>query len=554
MTVASRFSSAAGHALLGLGDGELGAVETLVLLGHLVKIDVQAVGELAHGDGDAARAEVVAALDEAAGVAAAEQALQLALHGGVALLDLGTVLLDGLDVVRLGRTGGAADAVTAGAAAEQDDLVAGRGALAAHVVGRRGAHDGTDLHALGHVAGVVELGDLAGGKADLVAVGGVSGSGGGHELALRQLAGKRLGHRHGRIGGTRDAHRLVDVAAARERVTDGAADAGRRAAEGLDLGRVVVSLVLEEEQPVLVLAVDIDGHAHGAGVDLLGLVEVLQLTGLLEIFGADGAHVHEADGLLVAAELVADLHVAVESRLDDLVVDRDVVEHGAEGGVAAVVGPVGVDHADLGDGRVAALVEEVLLTKRDIRLVHGKAQVGDHGGKARPVELAEAGQDRDGLRLGDVGGEGLGLVEAGDARLDRVHHVVLDGFHIRIGQVAGEDVHLRRAHDGTLTAGDELDALARGVGALVELAGQELDGEHGGAGHVGQLVVGEVDLRLGEHDGPAAVEELLVGALDVVAVEKAQALEAGDAKDTGQLAFELGRLDVKSGLLLHVDA
>ena len=131
-----------GHALLGLGNRELGAVQAVVLLGDHVEVDVEAVGELAHGDGHAARAEVVAALDEATGVAAAEEALQLALHGGIALLDLGAVLLDGLDVVGLGGAGGAADAVTAGAATEQDDLVAGGGALAADVARRGGAHHG----------------------------------------------------------------------------------------------------------------------------------------------------------------------------------------------------------------------------------------------------------------------------------------------------------------------------------------------------------------------------------------------------------------------------
>ena len=62
----------AGHTLLGLGDGELGAVQAVVLLGNGVQIDIQAVGKLAHGDRDAAGAKVVAALDQAAGIAAAE--------------------------------------------------------------------------------------------------------------------------------------------------------------------------------------------------------------------------------------------------------------------------------------------------------------------------------------------------------------------------------------------------------------------------------------------------------------------------------------------------
>ena len=78
------------HALLAFADSQLGAVQALVLLGNFVQVNVQAVGQLADGNGNAACAKVVAALDHAAGVLAAEQALQLTLNGGVALLHLGT--------------------------------------------------------------------------------------------------------------------------------------------------------------------------------------------------------------------------------------------------------------------------------------------------------------------------------------------------------------------------------------------------------------------------------------------------------------------------------
>ena len=63
--VASRFSSVAmamnlstssgaratADALLALADGQLGAVQTLVLLGDLVQVDIQAVGQLTDGNG-----------------------------------------------------------------------------------------------------------------------------------------------------------------------------------------------------------------------------------------------------------------------------------------------------------------------------------------------------------------------------------------------------------------------------------------------------------------------------------------------------------------------
>jgi len=74
------------HALLRFGDRKLGAVQPLVLLAHGVKLDGKTVGQLADGNRHAARAKVVAALDEARHLAVAEQALDLALFGRVALL------------------------------------------------------------------------------------------------------------------------------------------------------------------------------------------------------------------------------------------------------------------------------------------------------------------------------------------------------------------------------------------------------------------------------------------------------------------------------------
>ena len=173
-----------GHALLALGDGQFGAVQAVVLLAHGIQLDLQTVGQLANGHGHAAGAKVVAALDEAGHVAVAEQALDLPLLGGVALLHLAGHGGQRLLVVALGGAGGTADAVTAGAAAQQDDHVAGGGALPDHVFSGGSTHHSAALQTLGDIALVVHLGHMAGGKADLVAVGGIARSGGGRQLAL----------------------------------------------------------------------------------------------------------------------------------------------------------------------------------------------------------------------------------------------------------------------------------------------------------------------------------------------------------------------------------
>ena len=455
----------------------------------------------------------------------------------------------------LGAARGTADAVTAGTAAEKHDLVARGGALATHVAGGRGAHHGADLHALGHVAGVVELGDLAGGKADLVAVGGVAGRRRAADLALRELAGKRARHGCRGVGGAGHAHGLVHVAAARERVADGAADAGGCATKGLNLGGVVVRLVLEEVEPVLVVAVDVDLGLRGAGVDFLGLVQAGELARVLEPLGANGAHVHEADGLVVAAELVTDVHVATERGRDLWVVELDVRKAGTKGGVAAVVGPVGVDHADLGDGGHASLARKVALAELGVRHVHCHAAIAHEVFDALLVQVEEAAQDLDVRRLRVGGGEGLARRERRLARFDRVDHVVLDGLEVVIGERALQHVDLCVSHRGALALRDELDALGRRGVAHVKLAGQGLNGKDTRPlRHLGHLARGAVGLGLGEDNRHALLEELLGDALDVVAVDDAQAGERRDAQHVPQLVAERPRLPVESVPFLNVDA
>ena len=259
----------------------------------------------------------------------------------------------------LRRTGRAADAVAAGAATEQDHNVTRSGTLTHNVLGGRRGNDRAALESLGNVALVVKLGDMARGKADLVAVGRISRRRGLRQLALGELSGKRLRERLSRVAAAGDAHRLMDISAAGERVADAASDAGGRAAEGFNFGGVVVGLVFEHQQPVLLLAVHLGGNVDRAGVDLLALVELGEKAAFLERLGADGRDVHERlgalGGLLEAVDFLARGEVAVIRILDGGILDADLIQMRRERRVAAVIGPVGVDDAHLGHGGVAVL-------------------------------------------------------------------------------------------------------------------------------------------------------------------------------------------------------
>ena len=129
------------------------------------------------------------------------------------------------------------------------------------------AYNSTNFHAFCNVAWVVELRNLAGSKANLVAVAGITCGCRAHDGALGKLSRKGLRNWNGWVCGACDAHCLVDVAAARKGIANSATNAGSCATKRLNLGWVVVSLVLEEEEPVLVFAVNVYLYLYGTGID-----------------------------------------------------------------------------------------------------------------------------------------------------------------------------------------------------------------------------------------------------------------------------------------------
>ena len=312
--------------------------------------------------------------------------------------------------------------------------------------------------------------------------------------------------------------------------------------------------VLEQVQPILVLAVHVHLALHRAGVDFLGLVQTGEDALGLQPLRADGAHVHKAHGLGVAAQFVAHVQVLLVRGLHALVIDGNVRHFRAERGVAAVVRPVRIDHLDFGDGGATTFALEVLLAKRQVSLVHGQLALVDEALQLVGGKVKEAVEHLDRRRLRLRHGQRFARIKRRLARLDGVDDVVLDSVHAFAGQRAGKQVHLRAAHLGTLALADQLDAFAGRSRTLIELAGQKLHGEHVRAVGSRKLGGSHVNLRLAEHGGDALLEQLPRDALHVVAVHQAQALKRRDTQDAAQLVRKLLGLNVEAGLLLHIDA
>ena len=398
-----------------------------------------------------------------------------------------------------------------------------------------------------------------GSKTDLVAIGGVARSSCLAQLALRQLVFEGLRQRYGRVTRTGHAHRLINVGATGQRVADRAAEAGSRAAERLDLGRVVMGLVLEHEQPVLIVAVHECLHLNGAGVDLLGLVDVLQVAALLEHLSRDRTHVHQRyrtlRSLFLAVDFYAGSHVAVKCVLHHLIFELYVIDLGEEGGVAAVVGPVSIDHANLGDGRVALFgVAEVGLQELEVVQIHRQTHIMQQVRESRLVHVSKADNRCHAGRDSVLYLEGCRLSHRSLAGVYGVNQIAADLVHVLSSELAFQNVNFSGCNGRAFAAGEQLDALCAGIGALIELTGQRLYRKDGvSAFRTGKvLVVAHISHRLGEYDALCLLVGLRCKSLCVVAAEIAHMSQVFDFQQVVQAGEQAACFDIEAGFFLGI--
>ena len=456
----------------------------------------------------------------------------------------------------LGGAGGTADAVPAGAAAQQDDHVTGSGALPADIFRGGGGDHRAALQPLGDEALVIKLRHMAGGKTDLVAVGRIACGGGLTELPLGELAGQGVLQGSPGVARAGDTHGLVDIGPTGQRIPNAAADAGGGTAEGLDFRGMVVGLVLEHQQPVLIFAVYRGGNVDGAGVDFLALVQLRKLALFFQVFCADGGNVHEGLGPLGGFFLAVDCHpggqVLLISRLHPGIVNGDAVQVGGEGGVTAVVGPVGVHHPNFGDGGIPMLgVPEVGLEEFQIVQIHGKPQLLQKRGQCALIHGGEALHGGNGFRSVVVNRQGFRHVQRSLPAFHGVDDVFLNGSQLFAGNISGEHIDLGGADDRPVALGNDLDALGSGVCPLVILTGQRLHGEDNLP--LGSLEAHVIHLGLGEHGVHRVTEELLIDVFRIVPIQNPKRFQPLDLQKVPDLAKKTLSLLGLARLFLYIN-
>ena len=138
-----------------------------------------------------------------------------------------------------------------------------------------------------------------------------------------------------------------------------------------------MGFVLELQEPLLLLSLDIDIDKDGASVVLLAHLHIVQLANLTQVATANSCQLHQAQRLLLTTELLAHhaelCQCGFVLALHKRVVNLYLLNLGGEGGVTAVVAPIGVEDSQLGLRRVAMLTAEVLHNATQVICIHRQA-------------------------------------------------------------------------------------------------------------------------------------------------------------------------------------
>ena len=203
----------------------------------------------------------------------------------------------------------------------------------------------------------------------------------------------------------------------------------------------------------------------------------------------------------------------------------------------AVVGPVGVEHADFRQRRRAAFfVAKVFLHEREVGVAHRQPEFPPQRGKLFGSLLRKIFETRDRRGRGNGAAQRRGNLERGFAGIDGIDEVGLDAREIFVGDVPAEHVDERGGDQRAFLAREHLHALRRGIRALVKLPGQIFHGENLVVRAARKRVFENVvDLRLGENRRERPAEILLAEPVYVVALRDAQIFRFGQAERLPQI-------------------
>ena len=315
--------------------------------------------------------------------------------------------------------------------------------------------------------------------------------------------------------------------------------------------------VFELQQPRARFAVFINVDINGAGVHFGRDFHVLQIALGALVFGVDGGQIHQGVGAgggfvainalplrLVIGEIGGER--CAKSALRKL----DVMQCGGKRRVAAVVGPVGIEHADFRLAWLAVLLLEITLHQLQIGKRHGEALCGVPGGKTVAVKRVETGITR--YRIGGMMRRQRRFGKVFFAAFDGVNQVLAQLGARVIIQIALKQPRLRAGNDRRRESLiEQAQALHGGISTLVKLPRQRLNDE--GEIRLGQGVAHFVADRVAEDTTDGGRQQRFRAVVEVINGQPPHPLQSGEVK-AGFQALGEGVVVGKFGAFFDVKA
>ena len=276
---------------------------------------------------------------------------------------------------------------------------------------------------------------ITGSKTDLVTIRAVAMSCTSDQFFLRKFSFKSFFYGYCRICCTGHTHCLIYISTSGKRVTDSTTKAGCRTTEWFDLGRMVVCLILEVDQPLLFFTIHVNRNNDTAGIDLIRFFLICKFTFRFQFFHCHQSKIHQADKFVIAifVKYFSVCKIFFVSLNDWFFVIAFIKLHigklCGECGMTTVIGPVCIKYTDLCHGRITFFfVFKVILDVLEILEGHCKIQRIIQCFKVCFRHIFESVKDFDIFRFREYSNQCLRFLETCFTGIYRVDAVMFDRF------------------------------------------------------------------------------------------------------------------------------
>ncbi len=239
--------------------------------------------------------------------------------------------------------------------------------------------------------------------------------------------------------------------------------------------------IFKLNQPRLCFTVNRHRYFNGAGINFRTLIKVRNQATLFENFHADYCHIHEGNRTLgiFSVNFITDIIISFQGLFhhaaDSTFSNGNFLQAGTECGMAAVVAPISINHAQFRHGWVTMFFFlEIIPHKIEIFKGHGKAHLGIIALHLRIIPFCETRNSFHICRALYLHLQSFRLIHRGNAAFHRINQVLFHTLHVRFRKISLHRNNFCSDHLRAFFLCQKLNTLSRTVGTLVILSGQIL--------------------------------------------------------------------------------